>query len=308
MNKNELIAKASRNLNKVGFALKKYSPEIFTTVGVVGVVASGVMACKATTKLDIILDESKENIDAIHNAMEHPETLPEEYTPEDGNKDLGIVYVQTGVKIAKLYAPSIILGALSLTSIIASHKILRKRNVALASAYMTIDKSFKDYRGRVVERFGKELDRELKYNIKAKEIEEVTVDKKGKEKTEKKTVETVNPNDISDYARIFDCGNKGWCKDPEANLAFLKLQQNYANDKLKTKGYLFLNDVYKMLGFPETKAGQCVGWVYDNPNGDGFVDFGLYELSNPRTNDFVNGFERSVILNFNVDGPILDLM
>lgn len=305
MNKS-IINSLSRTFHKVGFKVKKHSPEILIVAGVAGTITSAVMACKATTKLSDILDNAKEDIDKIHEGIETGEIMGVSYPAEDGKKDLSITYIQTGLKVAKLYAPSVALGVLSLTAVITSNNILRKRNIALAAAYATIDKSFKEYRGRVVERFGKELDRELRYNIKAKEIEETVVDEKtGKEKKVKKTVNVVDPNTYSDYARIYDCGNVGWSKDPEQNLMFLRRQQEYFNDKLKAQGYLFLNEVYESLGFQKTKAGQMVGWTYDeeHPNGDNFVDFGIYDSAS-----FVNGYERSIILDFNVDGVILDLM
>ena len=310
MNKTELMNMLTRKIHKVGFELKKHSPEILVTAGVVGTVATTVMACKATTKAGDILDEFNSNMDDINKVVEMGK---EEYTEDVMKKDIAIVYVQTGVKFAKLYAPSVVLGALSITSILAGHNILRKRNVALAAAYATIDKSFKEYRGRVVERFGKELDHELRYNIKAKEFEEVQTDDKGKEKVVKNTVQVSELNEISDYAKFFDEGCNGWTKDPEANLLFLKKQQTYANNRLKANGYLFLNEVYEMLGIPRTKAGQVVGWIYDekNPVGDNYVDFGIYD-TNKNSNwanankDFVNGYERSILLDFNVDGDILN--
>ena len=305
MNKS-IINSLSRTFHKVGFKVKKHSPEILIVAGVAGTITSAVMACKATTKLSDILENAKEDIDKIHEGIETGEIMGVSYPAEDGKKDLSITYIQTGLKVAKLYAPSVALGVLSLTAVITSNNILRKRNIALAAAYATIDKSFKEYRGRIVERFGKELDRELRYNIKAKEIEETVVDEKtGKEKKVKKTVNVVDPNTYSDYARIYDCGNIGWSKDPEQNLMFLRRQQEYFNDKLKAQGYLFLNEVYESLGFQKTKAGQMVGWTYDeeHPNGDNFVDFGIYDSAS-----FVNGYERSIILDFNVDGVILDLM
>ena len=310
MNKTELMNMLTRKIHKVGFELKKHSPEILVTAGVVGTVATTVMACKATTKAGDILDEFNSNMDDINKVVEMGK---EEYTEDVMRKDIAIVYIQTGVKFAKLYAPSVVLGALSITSILAGHNILRKRNVALAAAYATIDKSFKEYRGRVVERFGKELDHELRYNIKAKEFEEVQTDDKGKEKVVKNTVQVSELNEISDYAKFFDEGCNGWTKDPEANLLFLKKQQTYANNRLKANGYLFFNEVYEMLGIPRTKAGQVVGWIYDekNPVGDNYVDFGIYD-TNKNSNwanankDFVNGYERSILLDFNVDGDILN--
>ena len=306
---NNLVNSATRTFNRAGLKLKKHSPEIMVTAGVIGVVASAVMACKATTKASSIVDEMKEEMDKIHKAADMVDE--EIYSEEDLKKDTSIVYIQTGVKFAKLYGPSIALGALSITSILVGHNILRKRNLALAAAYTAIDTSFKACRGRVVERFGKELDKELRYNIKAKEVEETVIDEKtGKEKVVKKTIDVVDPNEYSDYARFFDDGCNGWSKDPEFNLMFLKQQQSYANDLLKSRGHLFLNEVYDLLGIQRTKAGNIVGWIYDekNPVGDNFVDFGIYDINRPKNRDFVNGYERTIILDFNVDGDILSLM
>lgn len=315
---NKIVNSASRTFNRAGLKLKKHSPEIMVAAGIVGVVTSAVMACKATTKVDSILDEKEKQLEPIRDAKEKLENGVELkcedgdlYTEDDVKKDTTIVYTQTGIKFIRLYAPSVALGILSITSILVGHKILRKRNLALAAAYTAIDKSFKDYRGRVVERFGKELDRELKYNIKSKEVEEVVVDEKtGEEKIVKKTIDVADPSEYSDYARFFEDGCTGWSKDPEFNLMFLKNQQSYANDLLKSRGHLFLNEVYDLLGIPRTKAGNVVGWIYDeeHPVGDNFVDFGIYDINKPKNRDFVNGYERTILLDFNVDGDILNMI
>lgn len=312
MKKAEIMNTLTRKFYRVGFKFKKHSPEILVGAGVVGVVASAVMACKATTKLDDILAETKDTVDKIHDVTEHPEKIPEgkEYTVEDSKKDLTIVYTQAGVKLVKLYGPAVVLGTVSIAAIIGGHHILRKRNIALAAAYTAVDKGFKEYRGRVLERFGEEVDRELRYNIKAKEIEKTVTDANGKETVVKETVNVADPNLTSDYARFFDDGCTGWTKDPEFNLMFLKDQQRYADDLLKSKGHLFLNEVYDMLGIPRTQAGQIVGWIYDekNPIGDNFVDFGIYDIADERKRSFVNGYERTILLDFNVDGNILEMI
>lgn len=312
MKKAEIMNTLTRKFYRVGFKFKKHSPEILVGAGVVGVVASAVMACKATTKLDDVLAETKDTVDKIHDVTEHPEKIPEgkEYTVEDSKKDLTIVYTQAGVKLVKLYGPAVVLGTVSIAAIIGGHHILRKRNIALAAAYTAVDKGFKEYRGRVLERFGEEVDRELRYNIKAKEIEKTVTDANGKETVVKETVNVADPNLTSDYARFFDDGCTGWTKDPEFNLMFLKDQQRYANDLFKSKGHLFLNEVYDMLGIPRTQAGQVVGWIYDekNPIGDNFIDFGIYDISDERKRSFVNGYERTILLDFNVDGNILEMI
>lgn len=307
MRKFNVPEKMTRSLGRAGLKIKKYSPEVLVMTGIAGTVVSAVMACKATTKANDIIDELKEDMNKIHSVAEMKRS---DYTEDDLKKDTAIVYIQTGVKFVKLYAPAVGLGVASITCILAGHNITRKRNVALAAAYTAVDQGFKEYRGRVVERFGKELDHELKHNIKAKEFEVITIDEDGNEKTEKKTVNVVDPNTYSDYARFFDESCAGWTKNPEDNLFFLKSQQNYANDKLKSQGYLFLNDVYEMIGLPKTKAGQIVGWIYDEkmPIGDNFVDFGIYDASREVVRDFVNGYERTILLDFNVDGNILDLI
>ena len=301
--------KLMKTYKKVELKAIKHSPEILAGVGVVGVVGSLVMACKATTKLSDVLDESKEQLDKIKEVAADP-AYEEKYSQDDAKKDTTITYVQTAMKVTKLYAPSVILCASSLGCLLASNNILKKRNAALSAAYMTVDKSFKEYRRRVAERFGDEVEKEIRYNIKAKEI--TTVDEEGNEV--KETVKVMegadDPTTYSDYARFFDESCPAWQNDPEYNLTFLRAQQQYANDLLKAQGRLFLNDVYKMLGIDITKAGQVVGWVYDPdcPVGDNFVDFGIYDMSKERVRAFVNGYEPNILLDFNVDGNIWDLM
>lgn len=319
MTKVQFVNTLTRSFHKVGFQLKKHSPEIMVVAGVIGTVASAVMACRATTKIEGVLEETRNNVEMVHKGVEagkvyskdeKGDLVPVPYTEEDGKKDLTIYYAKTAVEFGKLYGPSVILGVASIACILGGHHILRKRNLALAAAYATEQLGFKEYRSRVIERFGKELDKELKYNIKAKEIEETVVNEDGTEQTVTRTVQYADPNEHSSYARFFDEACAGWQKDSEYNLLFLRHQQNYANEKLKAEGFLFLNDVYEMLDIPKTKAGQLVGWIYDekNPIGDNYVDFGIYDVTDPCKRRFVNGDERNILLDFNVDGNIWEMM
>lgn len=311
MKKLQIPDALSRSFNKTVLQIKKHSPEILVVAGVVGTVASAVMACKATLKVNEIVDETKYTIDKIHEAKERGYTdAGEEYTAEDNKKDLALTYVQTGVKFAKLYGPSVALGALSITSILSSNNILRKRNVALAAAYTAVDKGFKEYRGRVIERFGQEVDRELKYNIKAKEVEETVVNEKGKEKKVKKKVEMVGVTSDDYNVFFFDELSPCWEPNADLNLCFLRAEQNFANERLKARGHLFLNDILVRLGLPKTPAGQVVGWVYnpERPNGDNYIDFGFQNVNREATRNFMKGYEPSVMLEFNVDGNIHQLM
>lgn len=309
--KNDVMASVSRSLHKVSFKFKKHSPEILVVTGVVGIIASTVMACKATTKVSDIVDDAKETIDTIHDSVGKGlhTSDGEEYTQEVANKDLVIVYAQTGWKLAKLYGPSVALGVASIGCMIGSNHILRKRNIALAAAFKAVDTSFKEYRDRVIDRFGKEMDRELRFGIKAKEIEEKVVDENGNETTVTKTVEVADPNVAHSIYSIVWCeGNTGWTRNAELNKVFLIQTQNAANDKLRLNGILTLNEVYDMLGVQRTAYGQIAGWVYteDDSIGDGFVDFGIFNTDDPKACDFVNGYEKSIILDFNCIGNILE--
>lgn len=315
MKSNGLALSVSRAFHNASFQLKKHSPEILVVAGVVGTVVGAVMACKATTKVNAVLEETKAQVDVIHAGAEHGEVhgyldngevgmIP--YSAEDSKKDLAIVYTQTGLKLAKLYAPAVLVGAVSVTSILAGHRVLHKRSLALAAAYTAADTSFKQYRNRVIERLGEKMDKELLYNIKAKEIEETVVNEDGTETTVKKTVEVADCNPANGlYTFCFDEFSSGWQRDAEANKYFLMRQQDYANEKLRSEGRLFLNDVLKMVGLPQCKAGQTVGWVLNSKNGgDGYVDFGVFNIRCEENRRFVNCQEKSIWLNFNVDGDI----
>lgn len=310
MSKFKLPSNITRALNKGALTFKKHSPTILVVAGVFGFAASTVLACKATLKAKDVTTETKKKVKKIHEAVERGCTeIGEVYDVEDSKKDLTIVYTQTGLEYAKLYAPAAVLGTLSAIAIFSSHRTMNNRYLAASAAYMAEHTAFKEYKDRVVERFGKELDKELKYDLKEKEVEEIVVNEDGSESKVKKTVKVARV-DHSPYARFFDEFNSSyWERDAEYNRFFLHKQQDYANDILKNKGYLFLNDVYKMLGMDISKAGQHVGWVL-NGDGDGYVDFGIFEniYNDIDKQAFVNGQEYSILLDFNVDGDIYELM
>ena len=309
----ELTTSATRALNKVGFQLKKHSPEILVVAGVIGTVASAVMACKATTKLHSVLDETKANIDMVHQGVEDGEVITlvdgvetiVPYDENDAQKDLTIHYAKCGLNIAKLYAPSVILGAVSIAGILTGHHILHKRNFALAAAYTAADTGFKKYRERVVDRFGDKMDKELLYNLKSKEIEETVVNEDGTETTVKTTAEVAETNDVlGPYSFCFDELSTLWTRDAERNKFALLRQQDFANELLETKGVMCLNDVLEMVGLPRCRYGQTIGWVYDKSKVRQ-IDFGIFNIHTEANRNFVNGIEKSVWLNFNVEGDII---
>lgn len=273
---------------------QKNSPGILFGTGVVGMVGSTVLACRATLKMEEVLDEAKGKLDTART-LEHFK-----YSDTDRKRDIAVIQFQTGVKIVRLYSPAIIVGGISIAALTRSHAILSRRNAALTAAYTALDKGFMEYRARVIDKYGEEVDQHLRYGTETVQI----VDPKTKKKTE---ITRVAAGEPSIYARFFDNGSHSWNKEPEYNLIFLQCQQNYANDLLKSRGHVFLNEVYDMVGVPRSKAGAVVGWIL-SPNGetDNFVNFGVFDGRTEVARDFVNGREGAILLDFNVDGIIYD--
>lgn len=311
MNKVEVMkAIATRKFWRGTLVLKKYSPEILITVGVIGVVASTVMACKATSKAKDIIDDSQKEVAIIMQAKEiatREDYSGQEYTEQDYKKDLAVNYVQRYVTLARVYAPAIILGTASVACIFGAHRIMRGRNLALMAAYKAVDESFKIYRGRVVAELGEEKDRQFRYGGQKKEITVLEENSKGKLVEVKKTVDVLDSlPEYSQYAKFYTAGCTNWSKSAEYNLAFLRCQQTLANDMLRVRGHVFLNEVYDMLGIERTKGGAVVGWVIGE--GDNHIDFGVFDNRKIGSMKFVNGEEADILLDFNVDGVIYDLI
>ena len=282
---------------RTGLKLQKHSPEILMAAGITGIVVGTVMACRATRKLDNVIDEQHDEKIYVEDLHSEGEIDHKEY-----QKNLAKVYVTTGLKIAKLYGPAVTLQIASIGCVLGAHGILKKRNIALMAAYKAVEQSFNDYRQRVIEEFGEEKDYDLKHGI---QHEKVKVEEDGKKVT--KTLNTADPNTISQYARFFDAASKEWQGIPEYDLMFLKSQQNYMNDLLHARGHVFLNEVYDALGLERSRAGAVVGWILTK-DGDNYVDFGIFDGDRPRTRAFVNGTEENILLDFNVDGVIYDLI
>lgn len=301
--KNKIVGAIGRG----GLVLQKHSPEILLGVGIVGVVASTVLACKATLKLDAVLTEANDQIDRVKKAKE---IISEEtYSQEDFNRDLVVVHTKKVVSVARLYAPAAILGLFSIGALVGSNRILNNRNVAIVAAYKLLQEGYSEYRKRIAEEFGEDREKEIYYGMKREVVEETVTDENGKKKKVKKTVLNPGQNLPSEYARWFDESSREWRGEHTYNLFFLKAQQNYLNDMLNIRGHVFLNEVYDCLGMPRSKAGAVVGWIREGKDsGDGYIDFGIWDENSEVSREFVNGYGRAILLDFNVDGLIWELI
>jgi hypothetical protein len=301
----------SKLTGKTGLAVKAHSPEILLVMGIGGIVASTVMACRSTLKAEGVLDEHKEKVGKINEVwqkVEDGEIDADRYTEKEHQKDLTVIYAQTTVNFIKLYGPAVTLGIASIACLVSSHGIMKKRNVALVAAYKAIEEGFTAYRKRVVEEYGEEKDYMFSHGLHEVEVENAayTDDDGTKHKaTKEKVLVATDPKMPSPYAKFFDESCKQWTKSADYNLCFLRGQQQFFNDLLIRRGNVFLNEVYDALGIERTQAGSVVGWMISE-NGDNYIDFGFYDGDSERARAFVNGNERSVLLDFNVDGVIYD--
>lgn len=309
--KNNILTKIGTAVNnkagRAGLILKKNSPELLLGAGIVGFVFTVVSASKATLTAQDILKDHEEKMQDIQDAIDIAEEKPKEYEydQELRGRDKLIAYSKTGVKLVQAYTPAIIIGASSLACILISRNIMKKRYLGVVAAYNTLSGLFTTYRGRVIEEEGRIMDRHYMYGTEIAEITKEITDENGKKKKITEKVEVVDPKKIpNDVSVVFDESNPNFDKDPEFNRAFLKAQESYANNILHARGHIFLNEVYDMLGFSQTQAGSVIGWV--EGLGDDYVDFGLYDLSNKDTCNFINGKTNIVLLDFNHDGIIWD--
>lgn len=303
--KTQILQSASRMFGKVKLGFIKHSPTIAVVSGIVLMTAGAVTACKASMKVNEVLDDAKGTVDMINKSSEDGKTPGGiNYTEEDRVNDLKILYSKTGVKLAKLYAVPIILFGSGIACVIAGHKIMNTRNAALASAYTGLKKAYDQFEARVKEKYGEEEAKNLKYGIKALPISK---NGDGSDVNENETVATAEDNP-SEFARFFDESSRYYSKDAHYNKLFLQSQQSLMNNRLISKGYLFLNEVLVALGFDPTPEGQVMGWVYDEKDDHlrNWVDFGIYDIRRRSARNFVNENDPCVLLDFNVDGNILN--
>jgi Family of unknown function (DUF6353) len=261
---------------------RRHGPAILTACGIAGFAATTILTGKAVLK-------AQEPVKKLKLKVQRAREMEKE--------ELKAARVEIGkdaIQIARIFAPAVTTGSVAVFCLVASHGMMRKNQAALAAAYVALQEGFTAYRARVREEIGEERELELW--------------RRPKILTNADDPELPCEIDYGDrmpsaYARFFDESSRNWTKTPEWNRMFVQAQQDWANDRLRAYGFLFLNEVYEELGLERTQAGQIVGWSMQG-NGDKYVDFGVYDIADENNRAFVNGLEGVILLDFNVDGPI----
>lgn len=297
----------NRAMNIALLRFKKVSPTVYLAAGIAGTVVGTVLACKATKKAEPAVNDFKKNLDDVHAKKDNID-------PKQYGKDLTMAYFKGIGNIVKLYLPAIAVESASIGLIVGAHNIQNARIAGLSAGYTAVSNAYNKLQEKLREE-NPELEQKLIYGVEDKKITTEIPDAKGKLKKVVKNGKVINPDDlVSPYARYFNRENPNWDENPMMSLDFIMKQQKSANRMLRDRGYLFLNEVYRLLGFGITDYGQQVGWIYapddDDAKGDSYVSFGLYDDSMPRlmNQNFVNGDSQECLLDFNMDGYILDLI
>jgi hypothetical protein len=294
-----LPASVTRTVSRSMLNAQKNSPQILFAVGVAGAVGSTVLACRATLRVESVLEEhEKQAIDIKSIGL----------TERNQKEELTVLYVRTSMGLVRLYAPAVIVGGFAIGALTKSHNTLRQRNAALSVTLAAVSEAFDQYRRRVVDEYGEEKDRELRFGSQERTVVEDT--KQGPKKVQVKSYDPVIAGEEFPYAKIYSREtSKRFLDTPEYNLMIINTAQDYLTDRLRARGHVFLNEAYDELGLDRTPAGAVVGWIYPNPNGDEFVDFGHMNPSRKHEiAEFVSGASGAILLDPNVDGEIWKLI
>lgn len=261
----------TRNIGKATMVLKKHSPTILTVCGIVAGVAATGFAVKATLHCDEVLDRHNEKMTDIKKARIAADNDEDIDYPEHAEKrDKQVVYLQTALDFARLYMPTVLLTGLSITCVLSAHNILSKRNAAVMAAFAALSDQFESYREKVVEELGKDKDAEFIRGISEVEM----LDDETGEVIERKKVQS---KELSELDAFFDELSPVWDHfNSEMNVARLRSTIKWANDQLLIHGHVFVNDIRRQLGMPDTTSGAVMGWTYDEMHPDTTIDLGVF--------------------------------
>lgn len=282
--------KTGELIGRIKFGAKKNAPELLLgtalVTGTACIITTGKAACKAKTIMEVA------NKDKTDLMMDYESGI---VTEDDFKKEVTKHYSRLALSLMKEYAIPATLYAATVACVFGTYKVQKNRQVALSTALAACTTAYNS--------LVKRLKDGAEHGLTAKDVlEGKTVVERINPETGEITKETVQGEPVTGvYNFRFDKYSTAWERDHFQNECTLISEQNWANDKLRLEGFVFLNDILERLGLPKTKAGQIVGWRIDG-KGDGFVDFGMKDCSLYEDERFD---ENAWDLDFNCDGDIL---
>lgn len=137
--------------------VNKNASTILTCIGGAGVVATSVLAVKATPKAMALLENAKNE-------------KGEELTKSEAVLVAGPAYI-----------PAIITGAATIACIFGANALNKRQQAAITSAYALLDNSYKEYKKKAEELYGEDASQKIRAEIakdKYEELEHHDIDKK----------------------------------------------------------------------------------------------------------------------------------
>lgn len=270
-------------IQRAGKQVAKHSPEILTGMAVGGLVATVVLAVRATPRALKLLDTERWHqafIDVVGDIpreewQEGVGTREQEHMVEDAMMDI-VLHPKTIIQIAwKPYLPAMIMGGATIACIIGAHTVSSRRMAALASVYSLTEMALTEYKDKVVETIGEKKEEKIRDEIAA---------------------DRIKANPISEEQMKALPGEGQLCYDTLSSQYFYssveKIRQtiNDFNERLLKEDYLGLNEMYYMLGLQEMPLASDLGWRVDN----GLVDI---KFSAQLADD---GHTACIVLDYNI--------
>lgn len=323
MDKEKLINSGKEIARTVGMALKEHAPEICQVIGVVGIGAGTVLACKATLKL--------KKVNRI-NELELAQTREFEYNnPRARGKELTFTYARCGWRYTKLYGLSGMVLTGSTFLLCYSAKIWKDRYIGVSALYTALNNTFAAYRGRAVDRFGKEVDAELLSGTRKETIKEKIIDEEGKTKTVKKEIDILDA-EVDQNLLVYEFGptwpdgskNYLWSDDRDHMVAQLGLIESELNEKLDQRafnkaycGKMSLSEVLNKLQIPRDHKNNREAELMERLNGytatkdpNGVphrISFGIRDCRKAEMEDFINYERDTLLIEINPPIPLLGI-
>lgn len=304
--------------SKAAVKLSKHGPTILVVGGVALMAAGTIVACNKTAGVEAILDDHKERMKPIVQKRKAAEEKKAIYSPEDQRMDTAKEFFRTGGQFIKLYSPALVLEITGAVAILTGHHILSKRHLAMAASYAGLQKSYSEYRERIVNEYGKDADFRALTGARKESIDYAEVDEDGKYAGEGVTDydNVIDPEHIDMYSVLYDEMYSGsWTPNPVTNMAQIKGVEEYWNQRFESRGFVYYHEVLKDLGiwdrlpYEKQKLFIGKGWVWGA--GDNYISLGIFDVNVPMTDakkDFIMGYEPSVLIVPNLDGDVATLL
>lgn len=212
-------------LKQAQLSIAKHSPEILTGIGIAGMIATTIIAVKATPKAIKLLDDKKKELET------------EKLTAADTIKTTW-----------KCYIPTVVTGTASVACLIGASSVHLRRNAALTAAYTLSETALREYREKVVETIGQKKEQAVRDAVAKEQVESHPV-------SNNSIIVTGGGNTL-----CYDPFTDRYFKSDSDKL---RKAENEINSQMLDEGCVSLNDYYYQIGLGDASVGNTIGWSYN---------------------------------------------